>query len=126
MKAKPLFIIQGALFAATGVMFLAVPVLAMDMFVGDMGVTPSFYVLTRMVGGTAVALAVILFGLAGIQEIRVKRVVAGAMVVGTLASAVLHAYGIMVNSIMAAGWIMVGIEGILALLFLSTFLTKNP
>ena len=126
MKVKPLFVIQGVLFALTGIMFLVIPVFAMDMFVGELGVTESFYVLTRMVGGTGIALAVILFGATRFQEILAKRIIAAAMVVAGVASAVLHAYGVVVDAIMPAGWVMVVIEGVLALLFASTFLTKEP
>ena len=126
MKTRPLFIIQGALSALFGVMFLAVPTLAMDTFVGTLGVTDSFYTMTRMIGGSSVVFAIILFGALRFEDIRVKRLLALAMVVYKVVSVALHAYGVLIEAILPAGWIMVGVDGVLALLFASTFLTKEP
>ena len=126
MKIKPLLWIQGVLYALFGVMFLILPEMAMDMFVGGLGVTPSFYVLTRMVGGTALGLSILLLGATRVENTYTKRLFAVALVVLLALEAVLHAYGVMIDAIRPFGWSLVALFGVLMLLFASTFLRSDP
>ena len=126
MKIKPLLWVQGVLYAVFGLMFAAVPEMAMGLFVGELGVTVSFYVLTRMFGATSLGLAVLLLGAVKIQEVYTKRLLAIALVVILALGAFLHGYGVMVGAILPVGWSMVILDAILAILFATTLLRSDP
>ena len=126
MKVKVALIVQGIVSGLFGLAFLLMPAQAMGPFHAGREVTAVFHFLTRGYGIVVLSVVAICWMGLKITEKYAKRVLAIGIGAWGFFTAVLFIYGIAVGLISQAGWIIVGVELVLAGLFASTLFRKEP
>jgi hypothetical protein len=126
MKIKVALIVQGIVSAIFGLGFLFMPAQAMGPFHAGREVTELFHFLTRGYG--IIVLSVVAMCWIGLKvtEKYAKRMLAIGIGAWGLLTAVLFIYGIAAGIISTAGWMIVGIEFVLAGLFISSLFRTEP
>lgn len=126
MKIKVALIAQGIVSGVFGLGFIFLPVQAMGPFGPTEQMTEVFYFLTRGYGILVLSISVLCWMGLKITEKYAKRVLAVGIGTWALLNGILFIYGIASGIVSSFSWTQVGLELILAGLFISTFFNPEP
>ena len=126
MKIKVALIVQGIVSAVFGLGFIFMPAQTMGPFNPGQEMSEVFYFLTRGYGIVILSIAVICWMGLKITEKYAKRVLAVGIGSWALLNGVLFIYGTASGIVGAFGWSQVGLEFVLAGLFISSLFKAEP
>lgn len=126
MKIKVALIVQGIVSAVFGLGFIFMPAQTMGPFNPGREMSEVFYFLTRGYGIVILSIAVICWMGLKITEKYAKRVLAVGIGSWALLNGVLFIYGTASGIVGAFGWSQVGLEFVLAGLFISSLFKAEP
>jgi len=126
MKIKVALIVQGIVSAVFGLGFIFMPAQTMGPFNPGQEMTEVFYFLTRGYGIVILSIAVICWMGLKITEKYAKQVLAVGIGSWALLNGVLFIYGTASGIVGAFGWSQVGLEFVLAGLFISSLFKAEP